>query len=287
MRDNWRYALVGFAVVITMFAARGQAQTTSGKVLDPVQFKAEAERRTTELNNGSTDTSKRVDRTNKELPRMNKVSDDIERYNPDDPGTKKARDNYDAQFMQFVADRANDETALIQFRDSIKSARAFLKLHDQHKALAAYQGLEKALVTAERWENYVVNKWPNKEARPRRPREAISGPSPASVSGSPVLQHQRLTESGRIGVGSQRIVRYSFTNRDRTNRIWFNVRLSEADDNGNAVSRADLTIEPADWQNKSLDPGQSIELRWGVTPRSAREYAVGLQLEESRYLPVK
>jgi hypothetical protein len=276
-----------FVMCIASIANCGGAQAQQGKVLDLTEFTAEADRRAGVLNDGSTDTSRRTKKADKNLAQMNRMSDQIEQYDPDHANTKKWREYYNGEYAKFVADRANDDTAFILFRDFIKSSRAFLKLHNHFSTVAAYNKLDEALKMADRWESYVINQWPNRDARPRRPAEAIKGPPPASVQGRPVLRHERLTESGSIGVGQARIVQYRFTNQDPFNRVWFYVKLSEADDNGNPVTRPDLTISPAGWSDKQmLGPNSPpLVLTWRVVPLTARQYAVGLQLEETNYMP--
>jgi len=267
-------------------------------VMDPAEFKPEAKRLGDDLNKWSTYASDTVKYTEFQLGSLNSSADKIEGYDPSHPNTQPWRDDYGQKRLQFAADRANHETAMIKFRDLAAYSHRFLDLNDRNKDSAAYQDLRRALLNADAWISYYDTQWKSKEALPRALRDAAAGKPPELDGGRPVLEAHRLTAEGAIDVNGSRAVNYRFTNNDPVNRIWFSVQLVEVDANGAAVEQnvngavvnhlADLSIDPDGWSAAvMLDPGRSVDLGWTVTVNSQREFTVGARAEISRYMPVR
>ncbi|MEQ8786950.1 MAG: hypothetical protein RIC55_11650 [Pirellulaceae bacterium] len=147
-----------------------------------------AKEKTSKLNEYSRYTSAFTKNMDGRRRNLEKKADEIEGYDPTDSNYAGWESWYSKQRSKYYADRANQDTAMIRFRDLAVTSERFL--HDNEgklRNLGVYTSLSKAVESAKGWIRWHDTKWDGRYAYPRALSPRNLG-APDDVRGVPVVE---------------------------------------------------------------------------------------------------
>jgi len=239
------------------------------QIEDRLTLVAEADEKSEKLDDYSRYSSGVVNWAKKQRSVMSRKHDEVERMDPHSRTSKAKEAEYDKMRAKYYADRANQDTAIIRFREFVTSSKRFLDQNRKHENLPEYKKLKKAVKNADGWINFFDERWKDKDWRPPPvdTGTTVGADDPPGVPhGVPVLEIQYANKPFRVNVGAENTVSARFKNNSNSEVL---VEIEMVRENNN------VSVDPPGKRRFWIPPkGTSDYYSWEVTVHVSAEVSV-------------